>query len=94
VDVNHLHFEVCYYSPLEWAIDNRIQSFDPGAGGQHKKRRGFLAKPRHSMHRWFEPRFAAILQDWLPQANQQMEAEIKAVNADLPFTAKVKPPSA
>lgn len=94
VDVNHLHFEVCYYSPVEWAIDNRIQCFDPGAGGQHKKRRGFLAKPRHSVHRWFEPRFAAILQDWLPQANQQMEAEIKAVNADLPFTAKVHPPTA
>ncbi|MEB3333866.1 MAG: GNAT family N-acetyltransferase [Cyanobacteriota bacterium] len=93
VDMDHLHFEVCYYSPLEWAIDNRIQGFDPGAGGQHKKRRGFLAKPRLSVHRWFEPRFEAILQDWLPQANRQMVAEIKAVNADLPFKAKVNPPS-
>ena len=93
VDVNHLHFEVCYYSPLEWAIEHGIRSFDPGAGGGHKKRRGFIAKPRLSMHRWFDARFASILQDWLPKANQQMQEEIAAINADLPFTAAYDPPS-
>ncbi|MFN7678052.1 MAG: GNAT family N-acetyltransferase [Cyanobacteriota bacterium] len=94
VDVDHLHFEVCYYSPLEWAINHGLRSFDPGAGGSHKKRRGFMAKPRLSAHRWFEPRFAAILQDWLPGANQQMEEEIAAMNADLPFSATYDPPTA
>lgn len=92
VEVNHLHFEVCYYSPLEWAIQQGIRRFDPGAGGRHKKRRGFVAQPRCSVHRWFEPRFAAILQEWLPGANQQMLAEIEAMNADLPFTATYDPP--
>lgn len=94
VDVNHLHFEVCYYSPLEWAIQNGIRSFDPGAGGPHKKRRGFIAKPRRSVHRWFEPRFAAILQKWLPGANDHLLAEIAAMNSDLPFTAAYDPPTA
>jgi predicted N-acyltransferase len=94
VEVNHLHFEVCYYSPLEWAIQNGLRSFDPGAGGSHKKRRGFVAKRRLSAHRWFEPRFAAILQDWLPGANQQMEEEIASINADLPFSATYDPPTA
>jgi predicted N-acyltransferase len=93
VEVNHLHFEVCYYSPLEWAIAQGIRSFDPGAGGRHKKRRGFVAQPRYSVHRWFEPRFASLLQEWLPGANQQMLAEIEAINADLPFTATYDPPS-
>ena len=92
VEVNHLHFEVCYYSPLEWAIAQGIRSFDPGAGGRHKKRRGFVAQPRYSVHRWFDPRFASILQEWLPGANQQMLAEIEAINADLPFTATYDPP--
>jgi predicted N-acyltransferase len=87
VEINHLHFEVCYYAPLEWAIHRGIRSFDPGAGGRHKKRRGFVAQPRLSVHRWFDPRFASILQEWLPGANQQMLAEIEAINADLPFTA-------
>lgn len=93
VEVNHLHFEVCYYSPLEWAIQQGIRSFDPGAGGRHKKRRGFLAQPRSSVHRWFAPRFAALLQEWLPGANQQTLAEIEAINADLPFTSTYAPPS-
>jgi predicted N-acyltransferase len=93
VEVNHLHFEVCYYAPLEWAIANGLRSFDPGAGGSHKKRRGFTAKPRLSAHQWFEPRFASILQAWLPKANAQMREEIEAINADLPFTATYDPPS-
>jgi predicted N-acyltransferase len=93
VEIQNLHFEVCYYAPLEWAIERGLKSFDPGAGGSHKKRRGFLAKPRLSAHRWFEPRFAAILNDWLPGANAQMREEIKAINADLPFAATYDPPT-
>jgi hypothetical protein len=91
VEVDHLHFEVCYYAPLEWAIQRGLRSFDPGAGGRHKKRRGFMAQPRTSVHRWFEPRFAAILQEWLPGANQELLAEIEAINADLPFTSAYDP---
>ena len=92
-DVNHLHFEVCYYAPLQWAIEQGLRSFDPGAGGSHKKRRGFTARPRLSAHQWFDPRFASILQEWLPKANQHMQAEIEAINADLPFTATYDPPT-
>jgi predicted N-acyltransferase len=91
VEVDHLHFEVCYYAPLEWAIQRGLRRFDPGAGGRHKKRRGFMAQPRTSVHRWFEPRFAAILQNWLPGANQELLAEIEAINADLPFTSTYDP---
>jgi predicted N-acyltransferase len=90
VEIDHLHFEVCYYAPLEWAIQRGLRSFDPGAGGRHKKRRGFMAQPRTSVHRWFEPRFAAILQEWLPGANQELLAEIEAINADLPFTSALR----
>lgn len=92
VEIPHLHFEVCYYAPLEWAIQRGIRSFDPGAGGRHKKRRGFVAQPRTSLHRWFDPRFAGILQEWLPGANREMLAEIEAINADLPFSAAYDPP--
>ena len=40
-EYNNLHFSACYYEPIEWAIANGIQTFDPGAGGRHKRRRGF-----------------------------------------------------
>jgi hypothetical protein len=94
VELDHLHFEVCYYAPIAWAIAQGIHRFDPGAGGSHKRRRGFLAEPRHSLHRWSDPRFEGILSDWLPGANRQMLEEIEAVNADLPFRPAYDPPHA
>jgi hypothetical protein len=93
-EVDHLHFEVCYYAPIEWAISQGIHSFDPGAGGSHKRRRGFLAEPRVSLHRWSDPGFADILQRWLPEANRLQCEEIEAINAELPFTASYDPPHA
>ena len=88
-EIDNLHFEVCYYAPIAWAIARGIQRFDPGAGGSHKRRRGFLAQPHASLHRWYQPRFDAIVRRWLPQANAEQLEEIEAINAELPFTAAV-----
>ena len=93
-ELDCLHFEVCYYAPIDWAIAEGIRHFDPGAGGSHKRRRGFMAQPRISLHRWSDRRFGAILQGWLPGANAAMGEEIAAINAELPFTAAYDPPNA
>ena len=87
-EIDNLHFEVCYYAPIEWAISRGIQRFDPGAGGSHKRRRGFVARPHASLHRWHHPRFDAIVRRWLPEANTQQLEAIEAINAELPFTAQ------
>jgi predicted N-acyltransferase len=87
-EIENLHFEVCYYAPIEWAIGRGIQRFDPGAGGSHKRRRGFVARPHASLHRWRHPRFDAIVRRWLPEANAQQLEAIEAINAELPFTAQ------
>ena len=84
-EVENLHFEVCYYAPIAWAIERGMRRFDPGAGGSHKRRRGFLARPHASLHRWYDPRFDSLVRRWLPQANAQMLEEIEAINAELPF---------
>lgn len=90
-EVENLHFEVCYYAPIEWAIQRGLRHFDPGAGGSHKRRRGFLAQPRASLHRWSDPRFDRLLRGWLPEANVQQLEEIEAVNAELPFSRRDLP---
>lgn len=87
-EIDCLHFEACYYQPIEWAIQQGIQSFDPGAGGQHKKRRGFPATPNRSLHRFYNPRFAQIFQTYIGQVNDMEAQEIDAINAELPFTKK------
>ncbi|NJR61150.1 MAG: N-acetyltransferase [Cyanobacteria bacterium CRU_2_1] len=84
-DFDNLHFDTCYYTPIEWAIDHNIQLFDPGAGGRHKKRRGFPATPNHSVHRFYDNRLAHILHAYIDEINDLEQQEIDAINQDLPF---------
>ncbi len=84
-NLDSLHFEACYYSPIEWAIKNKIKYFDPGAGGSHKKRRGFVAKPNASLHRWYNTSMDLLIREWLPKANKLMLKQIIATNNEVPF---------
>lgn len=83
-----LHFEACYYQPIEWAISQGITMFDPGAGGQHKKRRGFPATANHSLHRFYHPRMSQIFSRYIDEVNLMEQEEIDAINQDLPFTKR------
>ena len=84
-DFDNLHFDTCYYSPIEWAIAHNIQTFDPGAGGRHKKRRGFPATANYSLHRFYENRLSQVLQRYITEVNGMEAQEIESMNADLPF---------
>ncbi|WP_026734785.1 GNAT family N-acetyltransferase [Fischerella sp. PCC 9605] len=87
-EIDCLHFDACYYAPIEWAIANNIQIFDPGAGGRHKKRRGFPAMPNHSLHRFYNNRLQQILCAYINEVNELEQQEIEAINAELPFSRK------
>ncbi|MGD2184034.1 GNAT family N-acetyltransferase [Lusitaniella coriacea] len=87
-DYDCLHFEACYYKPIEWAIAQNVQQFDPGAGGRHKKRRGFPATPNYSLHRFYDPRMNQILQSYIAEINEMEQQEIDAINQDLPFSKR------
>ena len=80
-----LHFEACYYKPIEWAINNGIQMYDPGAGGRHKKRRGFPATGNHSLHRFYHRSMSKMLRNYIYEINRMEQAEMTAINSDLPF---------
>ena len=84
-DLDCLHFDACYYAPIEWAIAQGIQTFDPGAGGRHKKRRGFPATANHSLHRFYNRRLSQILCSYIGEVNELEQQEIEAINVELPF---------
>lgn len=84
-EYNNLHFSACYYEPIEWAIANGIQIFDPGAGGRHKKRRGFPATPNYSLHRFYSPELNQILGNYIGRINEAEQFQIDEINADLPI---------
>lgn len=83
--VDGLHFELCYYSPIEWAIAHGIERFDPGIGGPHKVRRGFRAVANHSLHRFFDRRLQALMAAYIDRINDAEQEGIDALNRALPF---------
>lgn len=87
-EIDCLHFDACYYTPIEWGIKHGIQIFDPGAGGRHKKRRGFPATANHSLHRYYHPRLSQILRSYINQVNEMEQEEIDAINQDIPFSRR------
>ena len=84
-EYNALHFEACYYKPIEWAIANGIKTFDPGAGGSHKRRRGFPATVNYSLHRFRDRKMSQILRHYIGEINRMEAEEVEAINNDLPF---------
>ncbi len=84
-EIDCLHFDACYYTPIEWAISRGIQVFDPGAGGRHKKRRGFPATPNYSLHRFYHPRLSQIFSSYIHEVNEMEQREMDGMNGELPF---------
>lgn len=58
-----LHFEVCFYHSIEDAIARGIQVFEPGAGGEHKRSRGFRPTLTHSAHYIRDEKLRLTLED-------------------------------
>ena len=85
-DIEYLHFDVCYYEPIRWAIANGIRRFDPGLGGPHKLRRGFTAVPAFSLHRFTDRRMQQVLRFNIDAINRIEQEDIDRLNRQLPFT--------
>jgi len=87
-EIKYLHFNACYYRPIEWAIANGIQQFDPGMGGYHKVRRGFTAIANYSLHRFFDQRLEQIMNAHIDEINRLEQEHIDELNQGLPFAQK------
>ncbi len=83
--VSNLHFNACYYAPIEWAIEHGVQWFDPGAGSPHKVRRGFRAVANHSLHRFFDDDMRTVMEKHIRRINRMEQQEIDGLNQGLPF---------
>lgn len=67
-----LHFECCYYSPIEYAIGKGLQRFEGGAQGEHKLARGLDPAPTQSWHWIAEPRFREAIGHFLQRESAGM----------------------
>lgn len=80
-----LHFELCYYRAIDFAIANGLQRVEAGAQGQHKIQRGYLPKPTYSAH-WIRHRgLSDAVADFLTEERPAVEAEMAALATESPF---------
>jgi predicted N-acyltransferase len=84
-DVPALHFEVCYYQGIEFAIEQGLLVFEPGAQGEHKISRGFLPERTHSYHWIGHEGFRDAIARHVALENRQMEAYIQSCEARSPY---------
>ncbi len=82
--VDCLHFEACYYQPLNWCIANDVQRFEGGAQGEHKMARALMPVPTYSAHWLAHPDFADAVERFL-------ERESAGVNNYLDHLAERSP---
>ena len=83
--INNLHFELCYYAPIEWAINHRCDFFDPGIGGEHKIRRGLHADERYTLLRFEDSELHGYLNINYEKINGRMRKYIQMINEQIPF---------
>ena len=80
-----LHFELCYYQAIDWAIAHGLQRVEAGAQGEHKLARGYLPTPVHSLHFMADPAFAKAVSRYLDQERRAVDEEIEVLTAYGPF---------
>jgi len=73
-EFDSLHFEVCYYTGIDYCIQHGLQTFEPGAQGEHKIARGFLPVKIRSAHWIAHPEFNALLIDHLKREASALES--------------------
>ena len=68
--VDCLHFEACYYQPIEWCLAHGVQRFEGGAQGEHKMARALLPVETASAHWLAHPGFAEAVANFLEREGQ------------------------
>jgi predicted N-acyltransferase len=76
VDVPFLHFNVCYYHGIKQCIAEGLDVFEPGAGGEHKRARGFLPTLTHSAHWLRDARLRGVIGDFLERERRAVLAHV------------------
>lgn len=82
---NNLHFELCYYTGIDYCIHERLQGFEPGAQGEHKIWRGFLPVKTRSAHWIAHPEFKNAIADYLQREAVAMEHHGKLLLESSPY---------
>jgi len=83
--VDCLHFEACYYQPLQWCIAHGFDSFEGGAQGEHKMARALLPVKTTSAHWLAHPSFADAVERFLAREEEGIAGYMQELERRNPF---------
>ena len=86
-----LHFELCFYQAIEWAIINGLTYVQAGAQGEHKLARGYEPVITRSAHFIVDPGFRAAVERFLDEERQAVAADMQWMRGQLPYRMSSSP---
>ena len=84
-DIKFMHFEVCYYQAIEYAIMNNLKKVEAGAQGFHKIQRGYLPTKTYSIHNFSNNNFSLAVQKFLNSERSQISKELDLLMTKSPY---------
>jgi len=80
-----LHFELCYYQAIDYAIEHKLERVEAGAQGEHKLARGYLPKTTYSAHFIADPALRRAVAEYLSRERAYVQAASEELAAGAPF---------
>jgi uncharacterized protein len=84
-DRRNLHFELCYYQTVEFAIERQIELFEAGAQGEHKLARGFLPTLTRSAHELRHPAFRRAIERFVEEEKEYLDRAVEEYSRHNPY---------
>jgi uncharacterized protein len=88
-----LHFEVCYYQAIDFAIQRGLSRVEAGAQGEHKIARGYLPQTTFSAHYIADPSLRRAVRDYLGRERQYVAEAVRELTGAGPFRKGTDKPS-
>jgi uncharacterized protein len=83
--VRNLHFELCYYQAIDFAIEQGFKLLEAGAQGEHKLARGFLPSLTYSAHKIRDPAFGRVIGEYIESEKEMLKGVMEEYASHDPY---------
>jgi uncharacterized protein len=83
--VRNLHFELCYYQAIDFAIEQGFKLLEAGAQGEHKLARGFLPSLTYSAHKIRDPAFGRAIGEYIESEKEMLKGLMEEYSSHDPY---------
>ena len=84
-EISYLHFEVCYYQSIEFAINNKLSKIEAGAQGEHKISRGYIPTLTYSNHWIKDNQMSMAIDEYLRAESKIIDQNYQILKKSIPY---------